>query len=110
MTYRVELADSARADADAIYSYIAAEGSSAGSRWFERLPRALRPLDHMPLRCPLAREAGRVRRPIRCLSFGRRNRAYRILYEIDEQTATVWILHIRHGARQDLEPEDLRIK
>jgi hypothetical protein len=30
---------------------------------------------------------------------------YRILYEVDEVRQTVWILNIRHGALQDLIPE-----
>jgi hypothetical protein len=28
-------------------------------------------------------------------------------YEIDERTETVWILHIRHGALQDLDTAEL---
>jgi len=32
---------------------------------------------------------------------------YRVLFEIDEERNTVWILHIRRGARAPLRPEDL---
>jgi hypothetical protein len=47
------------------------------------------------------------KRDIRCLLFGKRRRVYRILYEVDEKRKMVWILHIRHGARQDLGPDKL---
>jgi mRNA-degrading endonuclease RelE of RelBE toxin-antitoxin system len=59
-------------------------------------------LEEMPTRCPLAREATEAKREIRCLHFGKRKHVYRILYEIDEPREAVWILHIRHGALQDL--------
>jgi mRNA-degrading endonuclease RelE of RelBE toxin-antitoxin system len=38
---------------------------------------------------------------------------FRILYEVDDARKTVWVLHIRHGARRDLKaaevarPDDL---
>ena len=85
MAYRVVLADSAKADASAIY-------------------------DQLPWRCPLAREAEKARREIRCLLFGKRRNVYRILYETDEPRNTVWVLHIRHGSRKDIEPGRLRLR
>ena len=59
-------------------------------------------LESFPYRCPLAREAGESKREIRCLLFGKRGGVYRILYEVDETPQTVWILHIRHGARSGI--------
>ena len=31
----------------------------------------------------------------------------RILYEVDEPRKAVWVLHTRHGARKDMEPEEI---
>lgn len=107
MAYRVVLADSAKADADAIYKRVVTAASHQGPLWFEELIDCLHSLDHLPFRCPLAREAAKARRELRCLLFGRRRNRYRILYEVDEAQKTVWILHINHGARQDMEPEDI---
>jgi mRNA-degrading endonuclease RelE of RelBE toxin-antitoxin system len=41
-------------------------------------------------------------------AYGRRPRAYRIIYAIDEQDQIVSILHIRHGARDRITPSDLQ--
>jgi len=82
--YRVGLADSAKADADAIYKPIVAAAPLLGSEWFEDLMDCLYALDRLPYRCPLAREAKKIRRQIRCLLFGKRRNVYRILYEVDE--------------------------
>ena len=107
MAYRVALADSAKADAYAIYNRVASAAPRRGPLWFDELIDCLYSLDHLPLRCPLAREAESARREIRCLLFGKRRNVYRILYEVDEPRKTVWVLHIRHGARKDMEPEEI---
>jgi mRNA-degrading endonuclease RelE of RelBE toxin-antitoxin system len=78
-----------------------------GPIWFEELIESLHSLDRSPYRCPLAREARKAKREIRCLLFGKRRDVYRILYEVDEAKRAVWVLHIRHGARRDLKARDL---
>ena len=107
MPYSVVLADSAKADADAIYHRVTRAAPHRGPLWFNELIDCLYSLDRLPLRCPLAREAESTRREIRCLLFGKRRHVYRILYEVDEPRKTVWVLHIRHGARTDMEPEEI---
>ena len=102
MAYRVVLADSAKADANAIYERVAAEAPHRGRLWFEDLVGCLYSLDHIPMRCPLARESAKTGREIRCLHFGKGRSVYRILYEVDEPRHTVWVLHGRHGARKDM--------
>lgn len=84
MDYRVVLADSAKADAHSIYDRVVAAAPHRGPLWFEELLEYLYSLDHLPLRCPLAREAVRTGREIGCLLFGKRRNVYRILYEVDE--------------------------
>ena len=78
-----------------------------GPLWFEELIDCLYSLNRLPLRCPLAREAKKAQREIRCLLFGKRRNVYRILYEVDEPRKTVWVLHIRHSARKNMEPEEI---
>ncbi len=107
MAYRVVLADSAKAGAAAIYERVVAAAPFRGPMWFDDLIECLYSLDHLPLRCPLAREAEKARREIRCLLFGKRRNVYRILYEVDEARATVWVLHIREGSRADMQPEEI---
>jgi len=106
MDYDVVLADSAKADADSIYRKVVEAAPIRGPEWFEELLDSLRSLKNLPYRRPLAREARRAKREIRNLLFGRRH-IYRILFAIDEKRNTVWILHIRHGARRDMKPADI---
>jgi plasmid stabilization system protein ParE len=101
MQYRVALADAAKADADMLYTRIAAAAPLRGPLWFEELLQSIQSLSRMPRRCPLAPEALKANRHIRCLLFGKARDVYRILYEIDERNRTVIVLHIRHGAFQD---------
>lgn len=107
MAYRVVLADSARADADIIYQRVVGEAPLRGSQWFDELLDSLYTLDRLPRRCPLAREAEKAKREIRCLLFGKRRDVYRVLYEVDEARKTVHILHLRHGAMSDMRSEEL---
>ena len=39
--------------------------------------------------------------------LNKRLRIYRVIYEVEEERETVWVLTIRHGARQKLKPSDL---
>jgi plasmid stabilization system protein ParE len=107
MQYRVVLADSAKADAENLYQWVTERAPLQGPEWFEKLLECLYSLDRSPNRCPLAPEARRSHREIRNLLYGKRARVYRILFEIDEERKTVWVLHIRRGARAPLRPEDL---
>jgi plasmid stabilization system protein ParE len=102
VAYQVALADTAKAEAYRIYDWVVARAPIRGPKWFDDLMTCLYSLEELPYRCPLAREAEKAKREIRCLLFGKRRGAYRILYEVDEVRQTVWILHIRHGALSDL--------
>ena len=72
MAYQVALTDSAKADTDSIYRWVMSQAPGRGPEWFEGLLEALYSLEQLPLRCPLAREAKKAKRGIRCLLFGRR--------------------------------------
>jgi plasmid stabilization system protein ParE len=107
VAYQVALADSAKADVNQIYDWVVERAPIRGPEWFQELIDCLYSLEALPRRCPFAREAVLAKREIRCLFFGKRRDAYRILYEIDEARKTVWVLHIRHGALRDLSPAEL---
>ena len=107
MEYHVVLADSAKDDADSLYQWVIERAPLRGPEWFERLLDCLYSLNHSPGRCPLPPEARRSHREIRSLLYGKPGRVYRIIFEVDEERHTVWILHIRRGARAPLRPGDL---
>lgn len=113
MAYRVEFAARAARDLEILYLEIlyveknVAE-SRAAARWYNGLEEAIFALTAHPLRCPVASEAGRIKRNLRHLLYGKRPHVYRIIYEVQEQQQTVWVLTIRHGARRKVRPSDLK--
>jgi toxin ParE1/3/4 len=107
MTYRVELTDRAVRDLEILYVEKNAEESRTSARWFNGLEKAVLGLERHPYRYPAAPESRRLKREIRHLLYGRKPRVYRVIYEIEELRHTVWVLTIRHGARQKLKRSDL---
>jgi len=107
MAYGVLLADCAKDDIERLYRWVIERAPLQGTEWFEGLLTCLYSLDQNPNRCPLAQEARKSRRKIRNLLYGRGRSVYRILFEVNEERQTVWILHVRRGARRGVRPQDL---
>jgi toxin ParE1/3/4 len=107
MTYRVELAHRAIRDLEILYVEKNAAESQASARWYNGLEEAVYTLATHPYRCPAAPEARKVKRKLLHLLYGKKPHIYRVIYEVDERQKTVWVLTIRHGARQKLKPYDL---
>jgi toxin ParE1/3/4 len=102
--YHVELTTRAARDLRALLISIRAHESTVAARWFNGLEHAVKSLRQSPQRCPVAPESG-AKRPVRHLLYGRKPRLYRILFEIAEDQKTVFVLHIRHGARREANTE-----
>ena len=107
MNYRVEVTSTAKADVAEAYLWISGHSAVRAARWFNRLMEAAASLEAHPERCPLAPESEAAGREIRQLLYGKRNSIYRILFEV--RGDTVYVLHIRHGARRTLEPHELNL-
>ena len=71
-------------------------------KWFDGLIDAIESLHKSPKRCSLALENEVFLEEIRQLLYGKGRNTYRILFTVSEQVVDV--LHIRHSARQLLEP------
>lgn len=99
MEYRVEFTNRAARDLSRLFLSIHAHESKAAARWFNGIEKAIAILSTSPNRCPVAPDSG-ARRLIRHLLYGRRPNVYRVLYWVDEKRGTVFVLHIRHGARR----------
>lgn len=102
MKHKVELSRRAQHDIADAYAYIRADAPGRAERWRLRLLDAIDTLEQSPLRNSLAPEAETAGIQVRQMLFG----AYRILYIVESDG--VEILTVRHGARQFLEPDDLR--
>ncbi|MBU4272327.1 MAG: type II toxin-antitoxin system RelE/ParE family toxin [Planctomycetes bacterium] len=104
MTYQVLLTDRAAGDLDEAYQWCAERAPEAAVGWYNGFLDALGSLGHNPERCPVAAETRKLSVEIRQLLYGRL-RSYRALFLVREQTVVV--LHIRHTARREANPEDL---
>lgn len=104
MAFRVEVEPQAFEDLDAIAAYIKERGSfEVGERWFRGIMRAIRSLQEMPTRCPVAPESRELNQEVRLLLHGRKSRAYKIYFAIRYDAPVrgiIRVLHVRHWARQ----------
>jgi plasmid stabilization system protein ParE len=103
MTYRVDLTERAVRDLRRIYQDINAESAAQARDWFNGLEKAIFGLGEYPARGAPIPEDGDLRH----LLYGRKGHRYRIIYTIDERAHGVTVLHIRHGSRAALMPDDL---
>jgi toxin ParE1/3/4 len=95
MAYRVEITSRALRDLSGIYRRIEAETGAGASRWFDGMEKAINGLEEHPNRAPVTPED----RALRHLLYGKKPHVYRIIYEIEEYTSTVHVLHIRPPGR-----------
>jgi toxin ParE1/3/4 len=107
MPYRVEFAARAARDLEMLYLEKNAAESRAAAQWFNGLEEAVSTLATHPRRCPAAPEARRLKRTLRQLLYGNKPHVYRVIYEVDERSKTVWVLAIQHGARRNVQRSDL---
>lgn len=98
MRYRVELSSRARSELFDARDYLAEHAPEYVSTWLANMRRAVRSLRDMPERCAYAPERDLFELELRQLLEG----SYRIIFTIEGQT--VRVLHIRHAARQSLDP------
>jgi plasmid stabilization system protein ParE len=101
MNYRVLVLPRAVAEIEETYLWIAKRAPESAVKWFNGLYSVIETLETFPERCPHAPENDFFHQEIRQLVYGKRIGRYRILFTIDGDT--VYILHVRHGARKRLE-------
>jgi toxin ParE1/3/4 len=95
MAYQVELTGRALRDLASIYHRIEAETTARAMRWFEGIEKAINSLENNPQRAPVTPED----RALRNLLYDKKPNVYRIIYALAEDTATVFVLHIRAPGR-----------
>jgi plasmid stabilization system protein ParE len=103
MKYRIEIAQEAEKEIGDAYLWIRSDSPANAVRWRQGLLEALKSLSQQPTRCPLAPESAAFRQEIRQLIYGKRGGVYRVLFVIGERTVS--ILHVRHAAREFLQPD-----
>jgi len=112
MAFHVEISPRAFNDLDEIARYIKQQGSfEQAEEWFNGIIAAIRTLEGMPNRCPVADESEELEQEVRLLLYGKRNRKYRVYYSILQKTPStgrVRVFHVRHWARKSLSSYRLR--
>jgi plasmid stabilization system protein ParE len=112
MAFRVEISPRAFTDLDEIARYIKQQGSiEQAEEWFNGIIAAIRTLEDLPSRCPVADESEDLKQEVRLLLYGKRNRKYRVYYSIQQRTPStgnVRVFHVRHWARKSLSFDQLR--
>ena len=105
MTFRVEIANQAERDAEAILEWLLTQHTGqAGIDWFLQLDDAFQSLSQFPERCSIAPESTRFPFEVRQLLYGTKPHVYRILFTVEADT--VYVLHIRHGRRKPVAPSE----
>jgi plasmid stabilization system protein ParE len=104
MMYQVKVSDRAARDLEEAFNWYAQRTPETAARWYNGFLDALHNLARNPELCPLAAESKKFPVEIRQLLYGR-NRSYRALFMIREQT--IIVLHIRHTARRNATMEEL---
>jgi len=89
-TYQINIRPTAESDILERYEQIYSESPENAQAWYKDLITAIKSLQHLAQRCPIADEDAEFNLGIRHLIVGR----YRVLYFL--QGTTVEVLHIRH--------------
>ena len=93
----------AQRDLSALYERIGARSSSVANTWYRGLRAEIRTLSTYPNRCPTTPENENFRH----LLYGNKPHIYRVIYRVMEAQKQVDVLHIRHGARDEFNTEDV---
>ena len=107
MSYIVEFTDVADMEVQEILVWMIGVSPEKAGKWQDGLEKAVDSLSEFPRRCPLAPENSAFHVEVRQLLYEK----YRILYILvdadgDGEDDTVRILHVRHGARKPLLPDE----
>jgi plasmid stabilization system protein ParE len=105
MAYRVKFRPRAEHDLETVFRHLVQEAPRRGSQWVSGLEDAIFSLREMPERRFIVRQFSRSTVAVRQLLYGRYPHVYKVYYTIESET--VWILHIRHGARRDPKRREL---
>ena len=103
MAYVVRITETAEGELEEAYAWIHKRSPLNAERWRLQLVEKAASLEDFPERCPLAPENEGAKCELRHLIFGK----YRLVFTIIEDT--VYVLHIRHGARESIAPEDVEL-
>ncbi len=104
MAYLVRISARALRDLEEIYESIHAESSNQAFAWFNALSEAIESLETNPNRGTSTPESKRHRQ----ILHGTKPHVYRVIYEVNNRTHFVSVVHIRHGAMDSFASVDIK--
>lgn len=107
MIYKLHVARRAEQDRDEAFQWYRTNYSeSFAIDWYLGISQAIQTLANNPGRCGFARENDRFPFELRELLYGhsKKNR-HRVLFTVERDT--VYVLHVRHSAREELREDNL---
>ena len=109
MAYRVELAKSAEAQLEELYSWVIDRAPNQGAAWFNGFEKAILSLEQFSKRCRIAAERFDPNQAVRVLNCGRSPHVYHLFFAVDDAAKVVRVVHIRRAARQTVAPADQKV-
>ena len=103
MAFSVEITDPARDDIDDAVTFIAQKSRPAARKWKTELQSLILSLQEMPGRFAVIPEAAEMGMLYRSAP----HRSHRVIFRVDEQKNTVYVVRVYHGARHPLTDEDI---
>ena len=103
MAFDVEITDPARDDIDDAVTFIAQNSRAAARKWKTALQALILSLQEMPGRFAVIAEARELGLPYRSAP----HHSHRVIFRIDEEKNTVFVVRVYHGARRPLSREDM---
>ena len=103
MAFSVEITDPARDDIDDAVAFIAQKSQPAARKWKTELQALILSLQKMPGRFAVIHEATELGMPYRSAP----HHSHRVIFRIDEQKSTVYVVRVYHGARRSLSHNDI---
>ncbi len=108
MRFTVTLTSEAKLQLEEATDWYASGDHQVAERWHAGFESALKSLADNPRLCGLARESELVTSEIRELHYGSgKRKTHQAVFRVDEESARVQVIAIRHSAQDDLNPEDL---
>jgi hypothetical protein len=102
--YRVILQPEALAAIDEAFSRFQLSHLDFARQWVKGVWEAIRSLETLPLRCPLARENPYFEEEVRHLLYRQSSTVYRIIFTIVKDD-TVSVVSVRHTAQEGLKSD-----
>ena len=103
MAFSIQVTDLAIDDIEEAVTYIARDSLRVAAKWKDGLEQIVLSLNELPYRFPLIPESSSFEREYRHIIYF----SHRIVYRIDEDSQTVYIVRVYHGARRPLSIHDL---